>query len=60
MIVQFHTDNAVEYKFDDEAEKAMKNERDVFTGDINDAINDGFFYPFYETFIFKITSPTNS
>ena len=60
MIIQFHTDNAVEYKFDEEAEKAMKNERDVFTGDINDAINDGFFYPFYETFIFKITSPTNS
>jgi hypothetical protein len=39
MIVQFHTDNAVEYKFDYEAERAMKNERDVFTGDINDAIN---------------------
>ncbi len=41
MIVQFHTDNAVEYKFDDEAEKAMRNERDAFTADINDAINDG-------------------
>ena len=26
MIVQFHTDNAVEYKFNDEGEKAMKNE----------------------------------
>ena len=26
MIVQFHTDNAVENKFNDEGEKAMKNE----------------------------------
>ena len=45
MIVQFHTDNAVEYKFDDEGEKAMKNERYAFTCDINDAINDGEITP---------------
>ena len=40
-IVQFHTDNAVQYTFDDEAEDAIKSERDAFSTDINDAMDDG-------------------
>ncbi|XP_028413672.1 uncharacterized protein LOC114536528 [Dendronephthya gigantea] len=41
LLVHFHTNNIMEYRFDDEAEKSMKNERDAFTSDVNDAINDG-------------------
>ncbi|XP_028408491.1 uncharacterized protein LOC114540209 [Dendronephthya gigantea] len=41
LITQFHTDNVVKYTFDDEAEDAMRNERDAFISDINDAIADG-------------------
>ena len=41
MIVEFHSNNGVEYNLDEEAEIAMKNERDAFTADINDAILDG-------------------
>ena len=41
MIFEFHSNNGVEYNLDEEAEIAMKNERDAFTADINDAILDG-------------------
>ena len=41
MIVEFHKDNAMNYKFDDDAEQVFKNERDDLSGDINDAINNG-------------------
>ena len=41
MIVEFHKDNAINYKFDDDADQVLKNERDDLSGDINDAINDG-------------------
>ena len=41
MIVEFHKDNAKNYKFEDDAEQVLKNERDDFSGDINDAISDG-------------------
>ena len=41
MIVEFHKNNAINYKFDDDADQVLKNERDDLSGDINDAINDG-------------------
>ena len=41
MIVEFHKDNAIHYQFDDDAGQVLKNQRDEFSGDINDAINDG-------------------
>ena len=42
MIVEFHKDSAINYKFnDDDADQVLKNERDNLSGDINDAINDG-------------------
>ena len=41
MIVEFHKDNAINYKFDDDADQVLKNECDDLSGDINDAINDG-------------------
>ena len=41
MIVEFYKDNAINYKFDDDADQVLKNERDDLSGDINDAINDG-------------------
>ena len=41
MIVEFHKDNAIHYQFDDDAGQVLKNQRDKFSGDINDAINDG-------------------
>ena len=41
MVVEFHKDNAVNYKFQDDAEQVLKNERDDFSGDRNDAISDG-------------------
>ena len=30
MIVEFHKDNAINYKFDDDADQVLKNERDDF------------------------------
>jgi hypothetical protein len=41
MIVEFHTHNVVQYKFEDEAEQVTKKEQDDFTSEINDAISDG-------------------
>ena len=41
MIVEFHKYNAINYKFDDDADQVLKNKRDDLSGDINDAINDG-------------------
>ena len=41
MIVEFHKHNAINYKFDDDADQVLKKERGDLSGDINDAINDG-------------------
>ncbi len=45
MIVEFHTHNVVQYKFEDEGEQVPKKEQDDFTGEINDAISDGEMTP---------------
>ena len=42
MIIEFHKDNAINYKFDDDdADQVLKIECENLSGDINDAINDG-------------------